>query len=318
MNWPITASGRGLISLEFRPDHPPTTGKTALRNSDPDRLLRHHRREQGLMFALASPALLVIVLLVVLPVGWLAWQSVYHDGFTLENYRRILNEDIYWRSFLLTFEISLLVTLLALLLGYPIAFAASSVSKGWSIFILALVILPFWTSVLVRAYAWLTLLQRTGVINRFLQFIGAVDEPLALAHNTFGTVVATLHILLPFMVLPLYVTMQKIPHDLMQAGASLGGSPLHNFWRIFLPLSLPGVLAGTTLVFVLSLGFYITPELLGGGRTIMVSMLVSRNVELYDQWGAASAVGVVLLVFVFAIFLLVSRFISLDRIVGQK
>src|SRR6266850_1507465 len=238
----------------------------------------HQRREQRLMLALALPALLVILLLVVLPVGWLAWQSVYHNGFTLENYRRIWSEDIYWRSFAL----------------------------------------PFWTSVLVRAYAWLALLQRTGVINQLLRQLGVIDEPLALVHNTFGTVVATLHILLPFMVLPLYATMQQIPRDLMQAGASLGGSPMLTFWRIFLPLSLPGVLAGSTLVFVLALGFYITPELLGGGRTIMISMLVSRNVELYDQWGAASAVGVVLLVAVGAIFFAVSRFIPLDRVLGQK
>ena len=278
----------------------------------------HQRREQRLMLALAMPALLVILLLVVLPVGWLAWQSVYHNGFTLENYRRIWSEDIYWRSFALTFEISLLVTLLALLLGYPIAYAASVAPKRWGIIILALVVLPFWTSVLVRAYAWLALLQRTGVINQLLRQLGVIDEPLALVHNTFGTVVATLHILLPFMVLPLYATMQQIPRDLMQAGASLGAGPMLTFWRIFLPLSLPGVLAGSTLVFVLTLGFYITPELLGGGRTIMISMLVSRNVELYDQWGAASAVGVVLLVAVGVIFFAVSRFIPLDRVLGQK
>jgi len=112
--------------------------------------------------------------------------------------------------------------------------------------------------------------------------------------------------------------MQQIPRDLTQAGASLGAGPMLTFWRIFLPLSLPGVLAGSTLVFVLALGFYITPELLGGGRTIMISMLVSRNVELYDQWGAASAVGVVLLVAVGLIFFAVSRFIPLDRVLGQK
>jgi putative spermidine/putrescine transport system permease protein len=276
----------------------------------------HQRREQRLMLALALPALLVILLLVVLPVGWLAWQSVYHNGFTLENYRRIWSEDIYWRSFALTFEISLLVTLLALLLGYPIAYAASVAPKRWGIIILALVVLPFWTSVLVRAYAWLALLQRTGVINQLLRQLGVIDEPLALVHNSFGTIVATLHILLPFMVLPLYATMQQIPRD--QAGASLGAGPMLTFWRIFLPLSLPGVLAGSTLVFVLTLGFYITPELLGGGRTIMISMLVSRNVELYDQWGAASAVGVVLLAAVGLIFFAVSRFIPLDRVLGQK
>ena len=283
-----------------------------------DLSVRHQRREQRLLLALASPALLVILLLVVLPVGWLAWQSVYHDGFTLENYRRIWSEDIYWRSFVLTFEISLLVTLLALLLGYPIAYAASIAPRRWSIIILALVVLPFWTSVLVRAYAWLALLQRTGVNNQLLRQLGVIDEPLALVHNSFGTSVATLHILLPFMVLPLYATMQQIPRDLMQAGASLGAGPLLTFWRIFLPLSLPGVLAGSTLVFVLALGFYITPELLGGGRTVMISMLVSRNVELYDQWGAASAVGVTLLVAVGLIFFVVSRFIPLDRVLGHK
>lgn len=283
-----------------------------------DPSLRHHRREQALMLALALPALIVVLLLIVLPVGWLGWQSIYHDGFTLENYRRIFSEEIYWRTFLFTFEISLLVTGLALLLGYPLAYAAHAATKGWSIFILALVVLPFWTSVLVRAYAWLVLLQRTGVINQLLQSLGVISEPLALVHNAFGTVVATVHILLPFMLLPLYAAMQKIPADLMQAGASLGASPSHAFWRIFLPLSLPGVLAGSTLVFVLCLGFYITPELLGGGRAIMVSMLVSRNVELYNQWGAASAVGVVLLISVGIIFFVASRFIRLDRVLGAQ
>ena len=284
----------------------------------PDISAKHQRREQALMLALTLPALLVILSLVVLPVAWLAWQSIYHSGFTLEHYRRIFSEAIYWRSFALTFEISLLVTLLALVLGYPIAFAASSARRGWSIVILALVVLPFWTSVLVRAYAWLALLQRNGVINHLLEDLGLIHEPLVLVHNTFGTVVATLHILLPFMVLPLYATMQKIPRDLLQAGASLGANPALVFWKFFLPLSLPGVLAGSTLVFVLSLGFYITPELLGGGRTIMVSMLVSRNVELYDQWGAASAVGMVLLAAVGLIFFAVSRVIPLDRVLGQK
>jgi putative spermidine/putrescine transport system permease protein len=289
-----------------------------LTRAAPDISAKHQRREQALMLALTLPALLVILSLVVLPVAWLAWQSIYHSGFTLEHYRRIFSEAIYWRSFALTFEISLLVTLLALVLGYPIAFAASSARRGWSIVILALVVLPFWTSVLVRAYAWLALLQRNGVINHFLEDLGLIHEPLVLVHNTFGTVVATLHILLPFMVLPLYATMQKIPRDLLQAGASLGANPALVFWKVFLPLSLPGVLAGSTLVFVLSLGFYITPELLGGGRTIMVSMLVSRNVELYDQWGAASAVGVVLLAAVGVIFFAVSRAIPLDRVLGQK
>jgi putative spermidine/putrescine transport system permease protein len=283
-----------------------------------DPSIRYQRREQGLMFLLASPAVLVIVALVVLPVGWLMGQSFYDGGFTLEHYRRIFSEEIYWRSFLLTFRIALLVTVLTLLLGYPVAYAAAHAKRPWDVLILAFVILPFWTSVLVRAYAWLVLLQRTGVTNQILDRLGLITEPLALVHNELGTVIATVHILLPFMVLPLYSTMQKIPRELMLAGASLGGGPLHSFRRIFLPLSLPGVVAGMTLVFVLCLGFYITPELLGGGRTIMISMVVSRNVELYNQWGAASAIGVVLLVCVLAIFMLVGRIIPLDKMLGQK
>ncbi|WP_248310954.1 ABC transporter permease [Bosea vaviloviae] len=283
-----------------------------------DPSVRYQRREQGLMLLLASPAVIVIVALVVIPVGWLMTQSVYDNGFTLEHYRRIFSEDIYWRSFTLTFRIALIVTVMTLVLGYPVAYAAAHVKRPWDVLILSFVILPFWTSVLVRAYAWLVLLQRTGVTNQLLEGLGLISEPLALVHNELGTIIATVHILLPFMVLPLYSTMQKIPRELMLAGASLGGGPLHSFLRIFLPLSLPGVVAGLTLVFVLTLGFYITPELLGGGRTIMISMVVSRNVELYNQWGAASAVGVVLLVAVLAIFMAVGRIIPLDKMLGQK
>ncbi|MFL9925393.1 ABC transporter permease [Herbaspirillum lusitanum] len=270
------------------------------------------------MLLLASPAALVIFVLLIVPLAWLFWQSIYADGFTLEHYRRIITEDIYRNTFALTFKISIIVTLLTVLLGYPVAYAAAALPKRWATLVLALVILPFWTSVLVRAYAWLILLQRSGLINKTLMGMDLIQTPLPLVHNEFGTILATVHILLPFMVLPLYSTMQKIPGDLMQAGGSLGGNPLHVFLRVFFPLSLTGVLAGMTLVFVLCLGFYITPELMGGGRTILVSMVVSRNVELYNQWGAASAVSVVLLACVFVIFYLVSKLIPLERILGAK
>ncbi|BBK38771.1 ABC transporter permease [Allostella sp. ATCC 35155] len=287
-----------------------------LRTGDPAR--RHRQREQGLMLLLASPALLVVLALVVVPVGWFLGLSVYDGGFTIEHYRRIFVEDVYWRSFALTFRIALVVTAGTLLLGYPVAYAAARLARPWDVLILLCVVLPFWTSVLVRTYAWLVLLQRTGLVNQLLTGLDLVGEPLALVHNEFGTVVAMVHILLPFMVLPLYAAMKKIPDELILAGASLGGGPMHVFRRVFLPLSLPGVVAGLTLVFVLCLGFYITPELLGGGRTIMVSMVVSRNVELYNQWGAASAVAGVLLLAVLAVFFVVGRFLPLDRLLGQK
>jgi len=269
------------------------------------------------MLLLMSPALFVIAALLLVPLAWLTWQSFYSDGFTLEHYARIWSEGVYWTTFALTFRISIMVTALALLLGYPVAYVASRMPQRWAMVILALVVLPFWTSVLVRTYAWLILLQRTGLVNEGLLFLGLTDAPLRLVHNEFGTVIATVHILLPFMILPLYAAMQKIPADLLMAGSSLGGTPSHVFFRIFLPLSLGGVLAGATLVFVLCLGFYITPELMGGGRTIMVSMVVARNVELYNEWGAASAVSIVLLLCVLAVFYIVSRIIPLERILAK-
>ncbi len=286
--------------------------------STADAVLRHRRRDDRAMLVLLAPALFVIVALLVVPLAWLAWQSIRYDGgFTLANYRRVFT-GTYLDTFMLTFKLSMIVTGLTLLLGYPIAYLAASVSSRWSALILGMVILPFWTSVLVRTYAWLVLLQRTGLVNKSLLAAGLIERPLQLAYNQFGTIVAMVHILLPFMVLPLYSAMQKIPANLSQAGASLGGSPFYVFTRVFLPLSLSGVVAGVTLVFVLCLGFYITPELMGGGKSIMVSMVVSRNVEIYNSWGAASAVSVVLLVCVFAIFYAASRVIPLEKTLSAK
>ncbi|WP_172441896.1 ABC transporter permease [Burkholderia sp. IDO3] len=285
-------------------------------STDPS--VRHQQREDRAMLLLMAPALLVVVVLLVVPLAWLSWESIYHDGgFTLANYKRVFT-GAYLDTFLLTFKLSLIVTVITLLLGYPVAYFAASISPRWSALVLGMVMLPFWTSVLVRTYAWLVLLQRTGLINKALLSMGLIDRPLQLSYNQFGTVIAMVHILLPFMVLPLYSAMQKIPANLSQAGASLGGSPVHVFLRVFLPLSMSGVLAGVTLVFILCLGFYITPELMGGGKSMMVSMIVSRNVEIYNSWGAASAVSVALLVCVFAIFYAVSRVIPLEKTLGAK
>ncbi|HBF28415.1 ABC transporter permease [Rhizobium sp.] len=281
--------------------------------------VRHDRRERMLMLLLMAPALLVVTALLILPLLWLAGQSFLQDGhLTLIHYQRFLTDPIYWMTFLQTFRMAAIVTIAAVLLGYPVAYVAASLPQRWSMIILAMVLLPFWTSVLVRAYSWLILLQRTGIINSLLKSAGLIDKPLLLVNNELGTTIATIHILLPFMVLPLYATMKKIPPELTMAGASLGGSPLHVFARVFLPLSLPGMIAGMVLVFVLTLGFYITPELLGGGRTFMVSMLVSRNIELYQEWGAASSISVVLMLCVFAVFRLASMVIPFERIMGTR
>jgi putative spermidine/putrescine transport system permease protein len=184
--------------------------------------------------------------------------------------------------------------------------------------ILVLVLVPFWSSVLVRTYAWLVLLQRTGLVNQLLTATGIVDAPLALVHNLAGTVVGMVHIMLPFVVLTLYGSLRQIPPELGRAAASLGASPGRAWRTVVLPLSLPGLLAGSAFVFVLSLGFYITPELLGGGRTVMVSMLVQRNIDLYFQFGAASAVAFVLLAMTLLVLWVADRFVPLGRILGDR
>ncbi|MTH64295.1 ABC transporter permease [Paracoccus shanxieyensis] len=277
------------------------------------------RRERRMILALLAPALIVVGLLLITPLIWMAWQSFRGpDGFTLTHYARFLTDGVYLSSFLQTFRIAFLVTIASIVIGYPIAYVAAKSQGIWPPIILGMVLLPFWTSVLVRAYAWLILLQRRGIVNTALTKAGIIDQPLILVNNEFGTVIATLHILLPFMVLPLYATMKKIPSELEMAGASLGGGGGLVFRSVFLPLSMPGVIAGSVLVFVLTLGFYITPELLGGGRTFLVSMLVSRNIEIYNEWGAASSISVVLMALVFAIFRLASMIIPFERIMGTR
>ena len=160
-----------------------------------DPSVRHQQREDRAMLLLMAPALLVVVVLLVVPLAWLSWQSIYHDGaFTLVNYRRVFT-GTYLDTFLMTFKLSIIVTGITLLLGYPVAYFAASVPPKWSALILGMVILPFWTSVLVRTYAWLVLLQRTGLVNKALLSMGLIDRPLQLSYNQFGTIVAMVHIL---------------------------------------------------------------------------------------------------------------------------
>ena len=176
------------------------------------------------------------------------------------------------------------------------------------------VLIPFWTSLLVRTYAWLVLLQKKGLLNNIAIDMGLISEPIKFVHNTTGTLIGMVHIMLPFLILPLYANMRAIDRDCMKAASSLGATPSRAFWTVFLPLSLPGLLAGLLIVFVLCLGFYVTPAILGGGKVIMAAMKISSNIELYFSWGAASALGVVLLVVTGIILFIASKLVSLDQL----
>ncbi|MEO1986665.1 MAG: ABC transporter permease [Martelella sp.] len=281
--------------------------------------LKHDERVEKLkLFGLSAPALLIVFVVLVIPVGWLFYLSfIGADGtFSLENYVRMIDRSSYRRIFLMTFEISVLTTALTILIGYPMAyFLAQLPNRLASIFMIA-VLLPFWTSLLVRTYAWLVLLQKQGLINQWAISLGLWDEPIKMVHNMTGTLIGMVHIMLPFLILPTYGAMKSIDRDLMKAASNLGASPKHAFWTVFFPLTIPGLFAGALMVFILCLGFYVTPAVLGGGKVIMVSMKIVSNIEMFVNWGAASALGVVLLAMTMIILWIASKFLNLDRIAG--
>lgn len=256
------------------------------------------RRERTALLGLSFPALLLVSVILFLPTGWLfALSFVDDDGaLSLANYTRMIDSASYSTIFMTTFKVSAIVTLASILIGYPLAYLLSQLPRRMAALCLLTVLLPFWTSLLVRTYAWLVLLQRKGVINAALVDLGIVDEPLRLVHNLTGAVIGMTHIMVPFLVLPLYAAMKTIDRSYVRAAATLGASPTRTFWDVFVPLSLPGLLAGASLVFVLCLGFFVTPALLGGGKVVMVANRIDMNLRMYNSWGAASALGVVLLV----------------------
>ena len=281
-------------------------------------LRKNERLERWALLGLAAPALIATFIVVVVPVSWLFYLSVIgaDGGYSMENYIRMVESKSYARIFLTTFQVSLLTTIICILIGYPLAYFLSQLPERTANLCMLAVLLPFWTSLLVRTYAWLVLLQKKGLINNWAIDLGLWDTPVKLAHNMNGTVIGMVHIMVPFLILPVYGSMKAISRDYLKASANLGATPAYTFRKVFLPLSLPGLLAGTLIVFILCLGFYVTPAILGGGRVIMVAMQITNNIELFFNWGAASALGVVLFVITMLILLVSARLLRLDRILG--
>ncbi len=283
-------------------------------------LKQQERIEQWTLLGLAIPAIFVILLVVIIPVGWLFYLSFIGDNgqFTLEHYQKMVEYKSYYRVFLNTFKVSILTTLICIVIGYPMAYFLAQLPARWAGFFMLAVLLPFWTSLLVRTYAWLVLLQRKGILNEFAMDIGLWEKPVKLVHNLTGTLIGMAHIMLPFLVLPLYNAMKKIDRDLMQASANLGASPAKSFWQIYFPLSLPGMVAGSLIVFVLCLGFYVTPAVLGGGRVVMVATQITSILENQFNWGAASSLGVVLLIATVLVLIIAGRVFKLDTALFGK
>jgi putative spermidine/putrescine transport system permease protein/spermidine/putrescine transport system permease protein len=290
--------------------------KTQLEGINSKALAKGRRKEGRLFFNLALPSLITIMIVVFIPVFWLSSLSFFDRAGDLSwvNYDRIFQGQLYIKTFIVTLKISFIVLFFCILLGYPLCYWLSQLPDRIAGILIVFVLLPFWTSVLVRTYAWLVILQRNGIINDTLISIGWIDEPLQLAHNLTGTVIGMVHILLPFFILPLFASMRSIDTNFIRAAISLGSTPRGAFWRIFFIMSLPGFFAGTVLVFILALGTYVTPALLGGGKIQMLAQRIDSTIMLYSNWGAASALGVVLLILAFATIWVFNRAFGIDKL----
>ena len=272
------------------------------------------RRETRRHLLLLLPALVVLAVLFAYPLLGIVNRSVYKAGYTLALYRQVFGVPVYLQVLLATFKVSALVTAVCLALGYPLGYVLSTRRPRTAQLLMIIVVLPFFTSIIVRTYAWMVLLGRNGIVNQYVMALGLTNAPLPLLYNQAGVVIGMSYVLLPYMVLTVYSVMRGIDPGLVRAAHSLGASRLQAFRRVFLPLSLPGIAGGTLLVFILSLGFFITPALMGGPGDVMIAMLIEREVEITLNWSFASALAVVLLALTLVGFAGYNRIVRLDRI----
>lgn len=244
------------------------------------------------------------------------WASVDRERTSDGVVQKPKNEQIYVKLFVRTLLISLLITLSCILLGYPIAYLLATLPTRTSNLLMILVLLPFWTSLLVRTSAWKVLLQQQGVINNILVWLGLVgdDNRLALINNMTGTVITMTHILLPFMILPLFSVMKTISPSYVRAAKSMGATDSYAFRRIYFPNTIPGIGAGSILVFILSIGYYITPELVGGTKGVFISNRIAYHISSSLNWGLAAALGSILLVAVLILYWAYDRIVGIDNV----
>ncbi len=226
------------------------------------------------------------------------------------------NERIYLFLLGRTMILSIVITSSCILLGYPVAYLLANLPLRTSNMLMILVLLPFWTSLLVRTSSWIVLLQQQGVINDFLVSMGILDDQnrLQMMYNEFGTLIAMTHILLPFMILPLYSVMKTVPPSYVRAAKSLGASDWTAFWRVYFPNTIPGIGAGAVLVFILSIGYYITPELVGGTSGIFISNRIAYHISSSLNWGLAAALGSMLLALVMVLYYIYDKIVGIDNV----
>ena len=267
---------------------------------------------------LLLPFLALVFVAFLAPLGVLLNESLFVPQPTLQHYTKVFDDPVYLRVLWRTLRISAIVTAATLLLAYPLALAMARAKGLVLVLLVACVLLPLWTSVLVRTYAWTILLQRNGIVNQLLLQVGWIDAPLRLLYTEGAVALAMTHVLLPFMVLPIWSSLRSIPDDYSRAAYVLGASRWRTFVEIVWPLSRPGVASGAVMVFLLAMGFFVTPALIGGPQQMMIATLVSQQVRELLNWPFAGALVGCLLVVTLGLLLAFNRLFGLDRFVGRQ
>ncbi len=271
-------------------------------------------RRRDASFSYLIPALLLVVIFFIVPVLMLLLRSVTDPHPGLQNYAALLGSTTYLKVFVNTFVVAGLVTVISVVIGYPVAWLLAIMPERWSRLVLAIIILSMWTNLLTRTYAWMVLLQRTGVINKVLIGIGLIDRPLTLVNNLVGVTIGMTYIMLPFVILPLRGVIKNIDPAVLQAASVCGATRWQCFTRVLIPLALPGVAAGALMVFVMSLGYFVTPALLGSTSNMMLAEMIVQLIQSMVDWGMGGAAAFVLLVITLAIYGIQLRFFGSGRI----
>lgn len=267
---------------------------------------------------LMAPFFALVVFAFVYPLLSLLSLSVLEPEPTLRHYERALTDPVFVRILLRTLEVGLCVTLMCLAMAFPVALVMARSKGPKALFITACIVLPLWSSVLVRTAAWAILLQRNGIVNEALQFLRIIDAPLALLYTRPAVVLAMTHVLLPFMVLPIYGSLKNIPESYDRAAEILGAGPFRKLVEITIPLAMPGILSGFLMVFLMSLGYFITPALIGSPQEMLVATLISQQIRELLDWPFGAALVGVLTLFVLAVTLAFGKVVRFDRMMGAK
>jgi len=281
-----------------------------------------HRAPRDLTLLLMLPAVAILVLLFLVPlVLFFVRTFMEFDGTAgefISQAQDLLFSQSYLTALATTNWIALIVTVTVLLIGYPIAYYLTTGSgPGVSIVVLSIV-LPYFTSIIVRTFSWMVLLGEHGLINDLLRAMGLIEQPLSLMYNRFGVLIGMSYVLLPYMVLTLYAAMRAIDPSLMRAAEGLGASGFYTFRRVYFPLSLHGVLSGALIVYILSIGYFITPALMGGQHDIMIAMLIDRSLEVAVDWPSAALMSLTLLLVTLVLYAVYYRVTDIGRLIGAR